>query len=208
MLCSGGLDSAVAARVMADAYDVTLLLIEYGCRAQEAERLRVKALGTALSMPVQVITTQGLAGVASGLTHLGIVRCASLEGKEAWVPARNLLLVSIATAHAVTNNMRAIGIGNVADGIYPDNKPAFVTRFNDLMLYAVGMAPPLVVAPVGKLTKMEVVRLGADLGVPFDLTWSCYHGGELHCGECGSCLSRKRAFRNADVRDPVQYATP
>lgn len=61
------------------------------------------------------------------------------------------------------------------------------------------------VAPFLELTKADIVREGARLGVPFELTWSCYEGGEMHCGACGTCVERREAFDEAGVADPTLY---
>jgi 7-cyano-7-deazaguanine synthase len=61
------------------------------------------------------------------------------------------------------------------------------------------------VTPFVERTKAEIVRRGADLGVPFEKTWSCYQGGEVHCGRCGTCVERREAFELAGVADPTQY---
>jgi 7-cyano-7-deazaguanine synthase len=89
---------------------------------------------------------------------------------------------------------------------YPDCQPAFADAM-DLAAQRCHTSPVRVLAPFVAWDKAAIVRRGIELGVPFGLTWSCYNGGEVHCGVCGTCLDRMRAFEKAGVRDPTVYRT-
>jgi 7-cyano-7-deazaguanine synthase len=91
--------------------------------------------------------------------------------------------------------------------IYPDCRPAFIDAFRAMENLATeGFASPdLLKAPFIHFTKADIVRLGAELGVPFVETWSCYRGGERQCGTCGTCVERREAFSDAGVEDPTTY---
>ncbi len=205
VLCSAGLDSVVAAAVLKDVgQEVTLFFIDYGSLASDKEKECIEQIAFAMELQ-WCVRTFPLGGIAaSGLMGNKVV--GDLAGKSAWVPARNLILISLATAYAVSNGYEMIAHGNIADGIYPDNKPAFTTRLNHLMPYAVGENAPTISGPVNHLTKEHVVLLGDHMKLPFHLTWSCYKSGNVHCGTCGSCVSRRRAFARANVVDLVPYA--
>ncbi|MFM9146691.1 MAG: 7-cyano-7-deazaguanine synthase, partial [Verrucomicrobiota bacterium] len=127
--------------------------------------------------------------------------------KATVVPNRNMLLISVATAWAVS--LRAESVAYGAHGgdhaIYPDCRPEFAEALDRAVRLAdwheVRLERPFV-----KMDKAAIVRRGAELDVPFSLTWSCYVGGERHCGKCGTCVERKEAFRLARVTDPTDYA--
>lgn len=127
--------------------------------------------------------------------------------KATVVPNRNMLLISVATAWAVS--LRAESVAYGAHGgdhaIYPDCRPEFAEALDRAVRLAdwheVRLERPFV-----KMDKAAIVRRGAELGAPFSLTWSCYVGGERHCGKCGTCVERKEAFRLAGVADPTDYA--
>jgi 7-cyano-7-deazaguanine synthase len=88
---------------------------------------------------------------------------------------------------------------------YPDCQPRFAEAM-DRAAQVCDWGPLRVLAPFVGWDKAAVVRRGVELGVPFELTWSCYNGGAAHCGRCGTCLDRRKAFEKAGVPDPTQYA--
>ncbi|MFE9222448.1 7-cyano-7-deazaguanine synthase [Streptomyces lavendulae] len=103
----------------------------------------------------------------------------------------------------------AFGAHSGDHAIYPDCRPEFFTLIEASM--KAGNEGHIdtgfqLVAPFLNLAKADIVRGGARLGVPFELTWSCYEGGEAHCGACGTCVERREAFAEAGVADPTLYA--
>ena len=134
--------------------------------------------------------------------------------KATVVPNRNAIMISIATGYAVDKGYDSVAVA-VHGGdhfIYPDCRPEFVFAMGAAMRIGnVGFSSPQfqVQAPFLFYTKADIVELGDSLGVPFADTWSCYKGGEIHCGACGTCVERREAFEVAGVPDPTQYtATP
>ncbi|MEM1973452.1 MAG: 7-cyano-7-deazaguanine synthase, partial [Thermoplasmata archaeon] len=102
-----------------------------------------------------------------------------------------------------------IGINALDYSGYPDCRPEYVEEFNKLSRLAtkVGVEgrPIEIVAPLIFLKKGEIIKKGIELGVPYELTWSCYRGGEKACGRCDSCLLRLKGFMEADEKDPLEY---
>ncbi len=92
--------------------------------------------------------------------------------------------------------------------VYPDCRPEFIESFDAMQRKAVeGFGDPKLhlCTPFAHNTKAQIAEIGASLGVPYEDTWSCYEGGEIHCGLCGTCSERKEAFELAGVLDPTVY---
>jgi 7-cyano-7-deazaguanine synthase len=130
-----------------------------------------------------------------------------------YVPARNTVFLSFALSLAEAYDLDAIFIGvNALDySGYADCRPLFIERFQTLVDVATqrtaeGGMPILLEAPLLRSSKAQIVRLGAELGVPFELTWSCYRGEERPCGACDSCVLRAKGFKDAGLVDPLMVA--
>lgn len=123
------------------------------------------------------------------------------------VPFRNGIMLSIAAGLAETNGLKYIMMANHAGDhtIYPDCRPAFVQAFSQAVQAGTYTETELF-APYTNITKADIVRRGALLGLDYSHTWSCYKGGDEHCGECGTCRERKEAFMLAGVEDPTVYS--
>lgn len=125
---------------------------------------------------------------------------------ETYVPFRNGLMLSTAAAYALSKKADVIYYGAHADDsvgrAYPDCTPEFTDAMNDAIFEGSGRL--LVVnAPLLGLTKADVVGLGLSLDAPYELTWSCYEGGDEPCGACGTCIDRANAFFLNNVADPA-----
>lgn len=210
VIASAGLDSTTAAyKLKADGYDVTLLHFLYGCKAETREAELVQQIANDLGCGVVFLPLDysQFKGTSPLLTDNAISEgVAGAEFAHEWVPARNLLMIANAVAYAEANGYGAVALGNNLEegGAFPDNEEQFTTLLNDAIEYAVHDGGRVqLLAPVGNLMKHEIVRLGRDLNVRYDLTWSCYRGGEHHCGECGPCYMRKEAFARNNLVDPV-----
>ncbi|MDO4633124.1 MAG: 7-cyano-7-deazaguanine synthase QueC [Eubacteriales bacterium] len=126
-----------------------------------------------------------------------------------YVPFRNGLFLSCAASIALSNDCSVIYYGAHADdaagNAYPDTSSAFHQAVTSAI--ALGSGNQVTVeAPFIKMTKGEVVKIGLELEVPYELTWSCYEGGEKACGVCGTCIDRKVAFTWNHIQDPIPYA--
>jgi 7-cyano-7-deazaguanine synthase len=213
VLLSGGVDSSVLLYWCAKKkkMDVHALAIDYGQRhAREIESAR--EIAESLGVPFTVFEIKNLASILPGssLTDPSVSvphgHYKEETMKKTVVPNRNMIFISIATAFAIAHGMDGVAIAPHAGDhtIYPDCRPAFI----NLMARAVRVADWKKIKlwrPFNKVDKTTVVRVGYKLGVPFEKTWSCYEGGELHCGRCGACIERKEAFQLAEVPDPIQY---
>lgn len=215
VLASGGMDSCVTTAIAARERELAMLHVSYG---QRTARRELKAFGhiadfykAKLQMATSIAHLAQIGG--SSLTDGRIeVSQANIESKEiptSYVPFRNAHLLSIATSWAEVIGADRIYIGAVAEDSsgYPDCRPEFYEAFQRAI--EIGTKPVTkieIVTPVIHLRKSEIVKLGAELGAPLDLSWSCYKREDVACGECDSCALRLRGFREAGLRDPIPYA--
>lgn len=212
VVCSSGLDSTVAlAACLARGDECAILHFRYGSRAESSELSRIKKIAEHYCIPLVVRPMMVYDREDSNLLQ----HDASIAGGEAgaefaheWVPARNLVMLALATAYAEAKGYNRIVLGNNLEeaGAYPDNEPEFVDRFNDILPFAVGDGKQVSIEmPVGNLMKHEIVALGLKLEAPLHLTWSCYRNGRLHCGQCGPCLMRRTAFQINNAEEVIEY---
>jgi 7-cyano-7-deazaguanine synthase len=208
VVASGGLDSTVAAaKLVRQGRRVCLLHFHYGCRAQEREWARVVLIGAELGADVAVITLPDVFGRhgLNGEDHI-TAGVAGSEYAHEWVPARNLVMLSTAVAYAEAHGFGSVALGNNLEeaGAYPDNEEQFILDMDRAVQLATQNGRRVrIVQPVGHLMKHEIVKLGLELKAPLEHTWSCYRGGERHCGECGPCFMRRTAFERNGAKDPV-----
>lgn len=223
VLLSGGLDSAVAmACARRDGCAVHALSFDYGQRhkAELAAAAAVaRSLGAAghrtVAVDLRAIGGSALTDSIEVPKGRGPVE-ADAGVPVTYVPARNLIFLSIATAYAEVNQARRLYIGvNAVDySGYPDCRPEFIEAFEraaNTGTKAGAEGEELkIVAPLARLSKAEIIRLGSELGVDFSLTHSCYDPDAQGraCGACDSCRIRRRGFEEAGVADPTRYAGP
>jgi 7-cyano-7-deazaguanine synthase len=216
---SGGLDSTTMAYALrAQGYSLDAVSFDYGQRHRKELRY-AEGVAADLEAPWSLIDLHaaGVTGFLSGsaLTDQSVTVPDGHYADESMqitvVPNRNAIMLSIACALAVTREAGAVAFGaHTGDHfIYPDCRPEFVRAFEAMVNIAVeGLASIEILAPFLGMTKADIVTLGAELHVPFERTWSCYKGGALHCGVCGTCYERREAFALAHVIDPTLYESP
>lgn len=219
ILASGGLDSTVAAAVARrEGFRLHFLTIAYRQRhAIEIERAAQVASAFQADHLVLHVDLRAIGGSAlSGDLSVpkGRAKAEQSHGIPAtYVPGRNLIFLSLAAAHAEVLGATTIYFGaNIIDySGYPDCQPTFIQAMETTI--AAGTKAGVegkhieIRTPLLKLTKSEIIRLGLTLEVPFHLTHSCYDPvGTVACGQCDSCLIRKRGFAEAGVVDPIPYA--
>jgi len=218
VLTSGGLDSAVTAAIaIADGYECHCLILNYGQR-HSAEISCAKKVASSLNAAASLILDIDFQtiGHSALTTSIPVPKNSTVEnvGKNipsTYVPARNTVFLSIALAWAESLGAPAIFFGaNVLDYAgYPDCRPEFLDAFNKMAhlgtKQGVEGRPITVYAPLLQLTKTEIIRKGIELGVKFELTHSCYDPSpqDKPCGECDSCLLRKKGFQDAGILDPA-----
>ena len=126
--------------------------------------------------------------------------------KSTVVPFRNGIMLAIAIGIAESNNLDQVFIANHGGDhtIYPDCRPEFINAI-DAAATAGTYNNAKVIAPYTKITKSDIARIGKRLGIDYAETWSCYKGGEVHCGKCGTCVERKEALAEAGIEDKTIY---
>ena len=122
------------------------------------------------------------------------------------VPFRNGIMLSIAVGIAESRELKNVLIANHAGDhtIYPDCRPSFINFMNKASQEGT-FVNINILAPYTNITKSDIARIGKKLGLDYSETWSCYKGGEKHCGKCGTCMERKEALREAGIEDNTEY---
>ena len=216
VVCSGGLDSVTLAHKVAGEGTLTRLLSFDYSQRHKRELEYACLCATRLMVPHDIVD---IAAVGRLLTGSALTSGAAVpDGHYAQetmrvtvVPNRNAIMFAVAFGVAVTGRADAVAAA-VHGGdhfIYPDCRPAFVEAFETMQRHALsGLASISFCTPFLRMSKADIVREGARLGVPFAETWSCYKGGDRHCGRCGTCVERREAFHLAGVNDPTPYEDP
>lgn len=126
--------------------------------------------------------------------------------KSTVVPFRNGVMLAVAAGIAESNGLTKVLIANHGGDhtIYPDCRPEFIAAM-DTAVEAGTFARVRVVAPYTNISKADIARRGRALGIDYAETWSCYKGGDVHCGTCGTCVERKEALREAGIEDNTPY---
>ena len=220
VLQSGGLDSSVAAAIAREqGYSLRALTFDYGQRhAFEVDAAR--RVAGALRVEEHVIQRIDLRifGGSALTDQIDVPKPRSISeiGERipvTYVPARNTIFLSFALAFAESRNARDIFIGvNAVDySGYPDCRPVFIEAFERLAAVATRVGHDggrfKIHTPLIRMTKEQIIREGARLGVDFSLTHSCYDPPSEHlsCGQCDSCVLRREGFRQAGLADPIPY---
>jgi len=217
VLLSGGIDSTTLMYDMIKDLEVWPLTISYGQRHNRevmAARNVCEARGGDLIHRWKYLDLSCLGRLLpSSLTGIGEIpdgHYADENMKSTVVPNRNMILLAIAAGYAQGIGAKYVAYAPHAGDhpIYPDCRPEFIKAAGEAIQLGTGFTPVEgveLVAPYGRFTKTDVVKLGKKLNVPYHLTWSCYKGDDIHCGTCGTCTERKEAFQQAGVQDPTQY---
>ncbi len=210
LVISGGLDSTTLL------YDLVLSgneiyaisfnyhqrhLKELSCAKASCEKLNIPHKIVDISAISELLQGSSLTSSDIGTPH-GRYDEASM--KKTVVPNRNMIMISLATAYAISIKADKVYYGaHTGDvSIYPDCRPEFVDKLNEAIKICDWHKVELV-APYLHFDKGDIVKLGTVLGVDYSITTSCYEGGEVPCGLCGSCDERREAFAKAGVNDPL-----
>lgn len=209
VLLSGGLDSAVLLAQRLDCGDsVRAVSVNYGQRHGKELWAATGVAGhygvhlEIVELPPSLLAGSSLTG-GSSVPH---GHYADPTMRSTVVPARNTVLLSLAAAVTVRVGADAVAYAAHAGdhAVYPDCRPEFVAAARQLLAVC-DYEPLTLLTPFVGWAKFQIVAEGRRLGVPFEKTWSCYEGGERHCGCCGTCYERQEAFAVAGVVDPTEY---
>lgn len=212
IVLSGGMDSVT----MLHEYKERIALavsFDYGANHGQREiamaRLNCEMLGIELMViPLHPVFQYVHSSLLEGAAAIPEGHYAEENMKSTVVPFRNGIMLSVACAIAEDRNLTHVMIANHGGdhSVYPDCRPAFIQAMSQAM-QAGTYAGIRVLAPYTDITKGDIARHGKALGVDYALTWSCYKGGEKHCGKCGTCVERREAMREAGIEDPTEYET-
>jgi 7-cyano-7-deazaguanine synthase len=218
VLLSGGMDSCVCAALAARDHDAAAVHVSYGQRTEERERRAFFAICDRLGIEDRLLVRNealsAIGGPALTDSNIGVPESHALSphstGQDipvTYVPFRNAHFLSVAVSWAEVLGAGLIYIGAVEQDSsgYPDCRPAYYEAFNQVIKLGTKDGRIETVTPLIHLRKSGLVRLGLELGAPFDLTWSCYSREDSACGVCDSCVLRLRAFEDAGSVDPIPY---
>jgi len=229
VLFSGGLDSTACLYWAKKNYDeVMMLVINYGSNEERVTNKVAEFFSKELGVPLKIVRLDFLEELSRlrGTTLVGgetpKVTAEELEdseraketAKSVWVPARNLILISVAASllDALGGGDIIVGFNAEEGATFPDNTPEFVERMNETLKYGT-MSDVRVVAPLIDLDKRGIARLLKELNAKYEYSNSCYmpkgfteDGKPIHCGECESCLRRHRGLMNGIGEDRTVYA--
>ena len=213
VLCSGGLDSAVLLAHQTRDARVYPVYVRAGLAWEPREQTVLSRL---LAAPSFVGRVEPLTRLDASVRDLYAPAHWAMQGtppafdtpdSDVYLVGRNVTLLAKVGLLCAQRQISVIALGPLAGNPFPDATPAFF----DAMARALSLGLDheiRIVSPLGRFTKAEVIRLGVELGVPFELTLSCMGpAGERHCGQCSKCRERLRAFDAAGVVDPAEYAT-
>jgi 7-cyano-7-deazaguanine synthase len=218
-LISGGLDSCVTAYIAKkEGFEIFALSFNYG-QKHKKEIESAKNITSSIKAKKHIIFDIDLSKFGgSSLTNksLSLEKDQNLDkiGKiipSTYVPARNTVFLSIALVHTEAIDADAIFIGATSTDYsgYPDCRPEYIRAFQKMADLAtkkgVEGKPIKINAPLLHMTKADIINKGLELGAPLEKTWSCYIGDEKACGRCDSCLLRLKGFKEAGVKDPIEY---
>src|SRR5215470_5594406 len=216
VLLSGGMDSCVCATLAARDKKTAALHVSYGQRTEARERQAFEGICDRLGIRERLAIRNDALRIIGGsaLTDASISVPESHQiGSDipvTYVPFRNAHFLSAAVSWAEVIGAGQIYIGAVEQDSsgYPDCRPAYYSAFNEVIRAGTRDGNVKIVTPLIGMRKFEIVRLGLELGAPFDLTWSCYSRENSACGVCDSCFLRLRAFQQAGAEDPIAYEIP
>ena len=209
VVLSGGPDSTVVAYwAKNQGYNLNCISFKYG-QIAEKETEQATLIAQKLGAPIKVIDMSSLKEIFMGVTSLcdRNIKLTSAFSQPIVVPFRNAIFLSVAVSYAATICANKIFYGaHGSDAkFYPDCRQEFYKFFEQAARLGTEMNIHIN-APFCRVTKSELIKVGMNLGVPFQLTCSCYLDGKKHCGKCESCVNRKSAFKQAGLADPTEYA--
>jgi 7-cyano-7-deazaguanine synthase len=214
VLLSGGMDSCVCAALAARDHNAAAVHVSYGQRTEARELKSFLGICERLNIRDKlVVRNEALRAIGGSALTDEAIAVPKGEGlgqgvPVTYVPFRNAHFLAVAVSWAEVLGAEKVYIGAVEPDSsgYPDCRPAYYEAFNRVVKMGTKDGNIRVVTPLIAMRKVEIIRLGLELGAPLDLTWSCYSREDEACGVCDSCALRLRAFESAGTRDPIPYA--
>lgn len=210
IIVSGGMDSVT---LLYDKQNEIALAVtfDYGSNHNKREiefaKLHCKKLGIEhIIIPLHFIKDYFKSSLLNGADAIPDGHYADKNMKSTVVPFRNGIMLSIACGLAESRGLKKVLIANhFGDhSIYPDCRATFIESMNEAMAYGT-YNNVNIYAPYTNISKSDIARIGKKLKIDYSLTYSCYKGGEKHCGVCGTCIERKEALSQAGIQDTTQY---
>lgn len=210
IIVSGGMDSVTLLHEYKDSIALAVTF-DYGSNHAKREmpmaQLHCKRLGIKhIIIPLDFVHQYFKSSLLEGADAIPEGHYAAENMKSTVVPFRNGIMLAIACGIAESNGLKKVMIANHAGdhAIYPDCRTGFINAMSEAM--GLGTYEGIsIVAPYSDITKTDIARHGKKLGIDYTETWSCYKGGERHCGKCGTCVERKEALRDAGITDTTEY---
>lgn len=214
---SGGMDSFTLVNALHSQHHLhSCLSFDYGQRHRKELDYALDVTSYWPDIPHYIISLHDVGAICmkrSALTQDRVVdvpegHYAADNMKLTVVPNRNAIMISIAVAYAVSNNLDKVCIGAHAGDheIYPDCRPEFIAAMNAVSMIA-NWQSVKVLAPYQRLTKKDILQIGEILQLDYRKSWTCYKGEEISCGKCGSCQERLSAFESLGQPDPLDYVS-
>lgn len=210
IIVSGGMDSIT---LLYDKKDNIALALsfDYGSNHNSREipyaQLHCQRLGIRhIVIPIDFMHQYFTSSLLEGAEAIPDGHYADENMKSTVVPFRNGIMLSVAIGIAESNGLKKVLIANHGGdhAIYPDCRPDFISAINKAAMSGTYLNVE-VDAPYTNISKTDIARRGAALGIDYSETWSCYKGGAVHCGTCGTCVERKEALHDAGIDDKTEY---
>lgn len=210
IILSGGMDSVTMLYEYRDRIELALTF-DYGSNHADNEiacaRLHCERLGIRhIIIPLDFMHRYFTSSLLQGGDAIPEGHYTSENMASTVVPFRNGIMLSIACGMAESNGLKVVMIANHGGDhtIYPDCREEFIQAMSQAMTAGTD-TDVRVFAPYTNITKSDIARHGRDLGLDYSETWSCYKGGEVHCGKCGTCIERREALAEAGINDTTEY---
>lgn len=202
---SGGLDSAVSAALMREAgFELHFIFFDWGQKTLRRELSCARALSIHYQASLKIVEVP----ILKSLPGISLTQTETLTVPiNEYVPNRNSILESQAVAYAEFLRAGVVCVGSTGgDHICPDNSPRFIEAMQELIDQGTILKPSVkIIAPLMATDKTGAVKLGLELGVPLEHTWSCHNNTDRACGRCSNCEARIEAFQLNGINDSIEY---
>lgn len=206
VLFSGGLDSTTTLYIARrQGYKIFCLIFDY-CQRHRKEIYSAIKIAKITGSQYKIVKFRLPWGGSILLDRRLKIQAGISKGiPSTYVPARNTIFLSfgISYAEAIGAEKIFIGANSIDFSGYPDCRPRYFMAFEKLIAEGTKVGKIKIEVPLLKMSKAEIIKIGTSLGVPYELSWSCYMGGKKPCGKCDSCIFRKKGFKEAGLPDPL-----